>query len=115
MGNDKNELGKFSSLGRDKGAKRGDNKLGYLAQRRAERNANRGLDTTVEWGSAEAGKVLSLISAVTGRGCTITFAVTRDGNALKCTLYDGSEQYHEYCRSSEEIETYLLALLELFA
>ena len=89
-------------------------KAGFLAKRRAERGASRGSDSSIEWSNAGASAILELINSLVGQGCTVTFAGTRDGSALKFSIYDGGERIDEYCRATEDIETFTAMLRELY-
>lgn len=97
------------------GGKKSEGEAGWLSQRRAERNANRGASDTIGWGDADAVGILSLIDQLTQRRATVTFATTRDGGAIKFSIYDGSERVDEYCRPTESIETFIAMLTELYA
>lgn len=87
---------------------------GYIAKRNAERRANRGGSSVIEWAGCSAAKVIAIIDSVTHAGCTATFALTRDGSALKFSIYDGADRVDEYCRSTEEADTFLDMLLEIY-
>jgi hypothetical protein len=115
VGDDKNERGKFTSTGGAAGKPRKAVAAGFLAKQRQERQSNRGMDFVIEWAAADSGKLVALIDRATAAHCTITFAVTRDGSALKCSLYDGTDRLDEYCRSTEDLEVFLDMLLELFS
>lgn len=93
---------------------KGDTKAGFLAEQRAIRNRNRGSGVGIEWANADSSAVLALINHAVGRGCTITFGATKDGGALRLSLYDGCDTAHEYCRATEDIEVFVQMLTEMF-
>lgn len=88
---------------------------GYLSKQRAVRTRNRGNGDVVSWGDLDSSKIIALIDRAVSKGCTITFARTRDGSCLKCSFYDGVERVDEYCRSTEDSDIYVAMLTEMFA
>src|SRR4029450_11992791 len=86
-----------------------------LPQQRTFRRANRGGDNVAEWASANPDKVLTVIRAITERGCAVQFGLTRDGGALSVRIVGDGEPYTEYVRPTEDLDQYLIALAASFA
>lgn len=66
------------------------------------------------WGGVSADTLYRLIDTVTSRGGAIRFGYTRDGGAYALGLYYGAETTTEYCRPSEDIETFLSDWIETY-
>ena len=103
--------GRSQGVRKESGSKQ---QSGWLAKRRAERNSQRGTGGVIEWASADGDKIISLIDKLVAKGCAVTFGATRDGGAIRFTVFDGEERVDEYCRPTEEIETFLAMLTEMY-
>ena|SRR5579872_2223235 len=85
-----------------------------IQRRRAERRAARGNAAPADWGSADAERVLALISAVTGANGLCSFGYTRDGGTYTVTIILDGEKDTEYCRPTEDISAFLDNLIDDF-
>lgn len=54
------------------------------------------------------------VQAVVGDGGAIMFGMTSDGGALVVTLYEGDDRKKEYLHGHEEIEQFLMGVIELY-
>jgi len=85
-----------------------------LQRRRAERRANRGGNSVADWGTADPARVVELISVVTVAGGLCSFGYTRDGGTYTVTVILDGDKSTDYCRATENIDTFLGDLVEDF-
>ena len=86
-----------------------------VSRRRAERRAARGNADPADWGSADAARVVALISAVTAANGLCSFGYTRDGGTYTVTIILDGEKDTEYCRPTEDISAFLDNLIDDFS
>lgn len=73
-----------------------------------------GPSTIADWTTANAGKIVDLISAASVRGGAVRFGYTRDGGAYALGLYYSDSYATKYCRPSENIDDFLDEWAEFF-
>lgn len=83
-----------------------------IQQRREERRRSRGQASVADWGAADPGRIVSLISTVTAQNGLCSFGYTRDLGAYTLTVILDGERYTDYCRPTEDIDSFLDNLRE---
>lgn len=83
-----------------------------IQQRREERRRNRGQAAVCDWGAASPERIVALISAVTAQNGLCSFGYTRDAGAYTVTVILDGERYTDYCRPTEDVDTFLDSLRE---
>jgi len=83
-----------------------------LQQRREERRKNRGQAAICDWALADAERIVALISTVTSQNGLCSFGYTRDAGAYTLTVILDGERYTDYCRPTEDVNSFLDSLRE---
>lgn len=81
---------------------------------RSIRRQNRGNSDVAEWRDCSPELLLSVVSAITERGCAVQFGYTRDRGAYAIRIVGDGEPYNEYVRPTESLQLYLEGLLDDF-
>jgi len=79
-----------------------------------ERRKNRGGGQVADWGSADPALIGRAVSLATRKGASITFGYTRDGDAMRLSLFAGGKQTDEYIRPTESVDDFLQAFIADF-
>lgn len=81
----------------------------------AKRRVGRTDSGQADWSSANAGLIARAIAQVGKCGGALRFGYTSDGGAYAVGIYgDGDKPYTDYVRPDENIDEYLLALIDLW-
>lgn len=67
-----------------------------------------------DWSRTPSELLGRLIDATTSRGGAVRFGYTRDGGAYALGLYYGSESRTEYCRPTEDLDSFLTEWIEFY-
>jgi hypothetical protein len=79
-----------------------------------ERRKNRGGGEIADWGSADPTLIGRAVSLATRKGASITFGYTRDGGAMRLSLFAGGKQTDDYIRPTESVDDFLTAFIQDF-
>ena len=74
------------------------------------RRRNRGNGEVADWRNADPEYIITVISAITGKGGAVQFGLTKDGGSLVVRVIGDGEPYNEYVRPSEDVDLYLQGL-----
>jgi len=83
-----------------------------LQQRREERRKSRGKNSVCDWANADPQRIVALIQAVTAQNGLCSFGYTRDAGAYTLTVILDGERYTDYCRPTEDVDSFLDDLRE---
>jgi len=86
-----------------------------IQQRREERRRNRGQAAVCDWGAADPTRIVALISTITVQNGLCSFGYTRDAGAYTVTIIMDGERYTDYCRPTEDVDSFLDNLREDYA
>jgi len=86
-----------------------------LSARRSARRTARGNAAPADWGTADAERIVALISAVTRENGLCSFGYTRDGGTYTVTVILDGEKDTDYCRPTEDLNAFLDNLVSDFS
>lgn len=81
-------------------------------QKLREKRQQRSTTEVADWQNANAELVVKSIAAVAFRGGALRFGYTRDGGAYAIGIYLSNDHYTEYLRPTDDLDGYLLGLIE---
>jgi hypothetical protein len=67
-----------------------------------------------DWSECNAELLMRLIAKAGSKRAALRFGYTRDGGAYSVGVYAGSTYFTDYIRPTEDINSYMAALLESF-
>jgi len=82
--------------------------------RRESRGLPRKSGAYADWGSADAGVLQRAIAAAALTGGALRFGYSRDGGAYAVGIYGDGEPYTEYLKPSEDLDSFLADIEQLF-
>lgn len=77
-----------------------------------ERRVTRGSEDAADWTSINPRAMAEAIGMVASRGGALRFGYTRDGGAYALGIYGDGEPYTEFFKPSDNIEEYLIGLID---
>lgn len=67
-----------------------------------------------DWKSVDADRIRDAICAASNTGGALRFGYSRDGGAYAIGIYGDGDPYTEFCKPSEDIESFLADVCSLY-